>query len=373
MIFYGVLGKLCTKWLDDKNGTLQNELLQDSGDIISARPPRLIKEMAELVRPTPALAQLLADQKITLSKKLNAIRDFPALQEKLTTYFDEFGDRCLEELKLESPTLVDAPPLLSSIGGFALRVPAPVQKITPPKITLTNPFKKFLFSWVLKQTRARVRDRENLRFERTRVFGRVRQILRELGGRLSTDGQLDSPDDIFHLRLDEALAPFNHTANTQNLRGLVKARREEFANYRSQTAPPDRFSCRGPLHRQSTFTGEAQTSASSKGDFQGVGACAGIVRGPVRVVTNPREANLEPGEILVATQTDPGWVVLFPAASGLLVERGSLLSHSAIVARELQLPCIVSLTNITTTLKTGDFVEMNGKTGQVTLIDNPSK
>ena len=90
----------------------------------------------------------------------------------------------------------------------------------------------------------------------------------------------------------------------------------------------------------------------------------------MRVVTNPREAQLEPSEILVATQTDPGWVVLFPAASGLLVERGSLLSHSAIVARELQLPCIVSLSNITKTLTTGDQIEMNGKTGQVTLLNH---
>jgi len=87
-------------------------------------------------------------------------------------------------------------------------------------------------------------------------------------------------------------------------------------------------------------------------------------------VTTPREATLQPGEILVATQTDPGWVVLFPAAAGLLVERGSLLSHSAIVARELDLPCVVSLTNITTTLKTGDLVEMNGKTGEVTLLND---
>jgi len=339
MIFYGVLGKLCSNWLHDQNGTLQNELLQDSGDIISARPPRLIKEMAELVRPHPNLARLLADQKASRSSKLRAVRDFPALQKKLTAYLDEFGDRCLEELKLESATVVDDPgPLLSSIGGFALREPAPPQEVIPPKIKLTNPFKKLLFNWVLKHTRARIRDRENLRFERTRVFGRVRQILRELGGRLATDGQLDSPDEVFHLRLDEALATFNHTAITHNLRGLVAARREEFARYHDQPAPPDRFSCRGALHRQKTFTDETQTPTETEGDFQGVGACSGIVRGPVRVVTNPREASLEPGEILVATQTDPGWVVLFPAASGLLVERGSLLSHSAIVARELQLP-----------------------------------
>jgi len=78
--------------------------------------------------------------------------------------------------------------------------------------------------------------------------------------------------------------------------------------------------------------------------------------------------HLHQKEILVAQQTDPGWVVLFPAASGLLIERGSLLSHSAIVARELQIPCVVSISHVTTRLKTGDLVEMNGSTGQVTLL-----
>ena len=91
--------------------------------------------------------------------------------------------------------------------------------------------------------------------------------------------------------------------------------------------------------------------------------------GTVRVVLEPRGARLEPGEILVALQTDPGWVVLFPAASGLLVERGSLLSHSAIVSRELRLPCVVSLPQITTILKTGDRVEMNGSTGEVRILE----
>jgi pyruvate,water dikinase len=83
---------------------------------------------------------------------------------------------------------------------------------------------------------------------------------------------------------------------------------------------------------------------------------------------DPRGARLEQGEILVARQTDPGWVVLFPAAAGLLVERGSLLSHSAIVSRELRLPCIVSLPGITTLLKTGDLVEMDGATGIVRIL-----
>ena len=96
---------------------------------------------------------------------------------------------------------------------------------------------------------------------------------------------------------------------------------------------------------------------------RGLGCCPGVVRGRVRVVIEPRGVALEPGEILVAERTDPGWVMLFPAAAGLLVERGSLLSHSAIVARELGLPAVVSVAGLTNWLRTGDEVEFDGGSG----------
>jgi pyruvate,water dikinase len=75
------------------------------------------------------------------------------------------------------------------------------------------------------------------------------------------------------------------------------------------------------------------------------------------------------GEILVAERTDPGWVMLFPSASGLLVERGSLLSHSAIVAREMGIPSIVSIAGVTRWLKDGDWVELDGSSGVVRRVE----
>ncbi|NIP96767.1 MAG: phosphoenolpyruvate synthase, partial [Akkermansiaceae bacterium] len=127
----------------------------------------------------------------------------------------------------------------------------------------------------------------------------------------------------------------------------------------------------GPLHRHATFNATHDEEVDHGGESrQGVGACPGVVRGRVRVVTEPRGARLEAGEILVAQQTDPGWVVLFPAATGLLVERGSLLSHSAIVSREMNLPCVVSLRGLTAWLRTGDQVELNGSTGTVRKLNH---
>jgi pyruvate,water dikinase len=92
------------------------------------------------------------------------------------------------------------------------------------------------------------------------------------------------------------------------------------------------------------------------------------VRGAARVITDPRNASLRSGDILVAERTDPGWIMLFPSAAGLLVERGSLLSHSAIVAREMGIPAVVSLTGVTRWLRDGDLVELNGSTGVVVRL-----
>ncbi|HVO83172.1 MAG TPA: PEP-utilizing enzyme, partial [Syntrophobacteria bacterium] len=82
-------------------------------------------------------------------------------------------------------------------------------------------------------------------------------------------------------------------------------------------------------------------------------------------VRDPRRAEVTKGDILVAERTDPGWVMIFPAAAGLLVERGSLLSHSAIVAREMGIPAVVAIEGLTSWLHDGDWVEMDGAKGVV--------
>lgn len=373
MIFYGVLRSLCGKWAGDEAGTLQNELLLDCGEIISAEPPRRIVRMAALAAAVDGLPLVLVDPAVPVSRKLAAVREAPELALELEAYLTDFGDRCLEELKLESPTVRDDPgSLLSSIGAMAMRRSAGEDRVArgvePPDIGM---IRGVVFRYVLRQARARVRCRENLRFERTRLFGRVRAILRALGDRLHADGLLDDPRDVFYLELGEVLSLWDATGTTSDMANLSRCRRVEFAEYAMTPDPPDRFETRGPLHRYERFENTPPAEAV-EGSLVGSGACPGQVRGRVRVVLDPREARLEPGEILVARQTDPGWVVLFPAAAGLLVERGSLLSHSAIVSRELRLPCIVSLPGITELLKTGDWVEMDGAAGTVVIVHEPS-
>jgi len=243
-------------------------------------------------------------------------------------------------------------------------------KIQAVNLESLSPLKRRVFDWVLHQTRNRVRDRENLRFERTRLFGRVRQIVIGLGQRLFEQRRIAKTRDVFFLTISEVMGAYEDKQQTEQLGALVAARKRQQFSYTS--VPPDRFETRGPLERYRSFTSTAAVKDITEDVDQllGTGACPGIIRGRVRVVTDPRRAILQEGEILVAQQTDPGWVVLFPAASGLLVERGSLLSHSAIVARELHLPCIVSIPSITAILKTGDLVEMDGSKGTVRILQS---
>jgi pyruvate,water dikinase len=86
------------------------------------------------------------------------------------------------------------------------------------------------------------------------------------------------------------------------------------------------------------------------------------------VVADPRREALQTGEILVAERTDPGWIVVFPFAAGIIVEHGSVLSHTAIVAREMGVPTIVALQGATTWLHTGERVQLDGASGEVVKV-----
>ena len=376
MIHFGALQKLATKWCGDVAGTLQNDLVAGDGNIVSAEPARRIREMAAIAASDPSLVGDLTSG--NADRALAAVRRTPELAKRYDDYLARFGDRCLEELKLETETLDDDPALLLDAIGRAAGV-APTSTANERAdfrgdaerrafaALRGRPVRRWLFAIVLRQARARVRDRENLRFERTRVFGRVRRIFLELGKQFAALGMLADARDVFWLEVGEALGAVDGTATSVNLRALVDARRSEFAEYEATPAPPDRFETRGMVHQGRQWEQAVRpASALATGEQRaGTGCFPGVVRAVVRVVRDPRDAELRPGEIMVAERTDPGWVMLFPAAAGLLVERGSLLSHSAIVARELGIPAVVSMPGLTQWLATGDVVEMDGRAGTV--------
>jgi rifampicin phosphotransferase len=324
----------------------------------------------------------------SLAEIQEAIAHCQGLRDECTSYLEKFGERTFNELKLESLTLHDDPlPLYRGIaalarqysaetGGVGLHASSAGQRRLEShrrvEMALSgHPFRRFVFSWVLRHARRRVRDRENLRLERTRLFGRVRRIFLEIGRRLYAGNRLDDPRHVFLLAVDEVLAFAGGRSTTTDLRGLVAVRMQEFAEYREGPAPADRFETRGPAYIGNAFTAPPARAGVSLDERQGLGCCPGVVRGRVQVVADPAAVDLQRRSILVAEHTDPGWIMVFPSARGVLVQRGSLLSHAAIVARELGIPAIVSIPSLTTWLQTGDWVEMDGATGVVRRVAPP--
>lgn len=381
MIFYGVLRKLTARWVGEGEGSWQNDLLCAEGGMISAEPAKRVRELAALVAGDAAAVRVLAEGgRRAIERWLAANPRFRAGYE---AYLAKFGDRCLEELKLESLTLHDEPlTLLRSVGQLARRfgvaglaaesgTEARLRAAAEARVAAAlrgRPGRKVVFNWVLRQARARVRDRENLRFERTRLFGRVRRIFLELGRRLHAAGRLVEPRDVFFLTGEEVLGVVEGTTVTTELAALVAVRQQEFARFRARPAPADRFGTRGAVHLGNTFRAEKPLVVPEGDSLRGTGCCPGVVRARARVITDPRHAVIEMGEILVAPRTDPGWIMLFPSAAGLLVEHGSLLSHSAIVAREMGIPAIVSISGVTAWVQTGEWLEMDGATGVVRKV-----
>ncbi|OKH12520.1 PEP/pyruvate-binding domain-containing protein [[Limnothrix rosea] IAM M-220] len=382
MIFYGLLRTTTEKWCGDQTNSLHNALIASTENVVSAEPLKLMHEMAAELQALDI--EILA--KGSLKEIQQWLKKQPEFTLKYQVYLEKFGDRCLGELKLESPTLRDQPlslfrsiaqlaqiPNIKNTSNKSMQVEAEVTAFSTLK---NNIFKRFIFYWILKNTRRLIRNRENLRFERTKVFGLARRIFMQLGKRLSQINRLNSDEDIFYLEVEEIMGFVSGTATCQNLQGLVDLRRQEYQMYQQTSVPGDRFSTRGIVYQGNQFQASAPAEMPTSNLYQQGKSCAvGRAQGEVRIVKNPQQFlqqcshNAGAGYILVAESTDPGWVLLFPHAAGLLVERGSVLSHVAIVCRELGLPMITDLVGITQWLHDGDRVEIDGATGKIYKLE----
>ena len=390
MIFYGTLRKVVEKWVPNGSGALQNDLLCGEGGIESTEPTLAIIKMALMISTDSSFCEwVLSTPDKDLYKLLEESSDDnkSELYALVKDYLDKYGYRCMEELKLESLSLRDDPSVLFSLiknyvqieslnleemeerkQEIRMEAEREVYKAIKWKTTFLILPKKFVFNSILKLTRLLVKNRENMRFNRTKIFGLVRDLMNALGRKFNNEGFLGDPRDIYYLEIDDVIGFVQGTTTTPNLKELVQMRKKLYEEFLSEEPAPH-FLTQGPVFIGNDFKGSdtAQSMEVEEGSLMGIGCCPGIIKAPVQIVSSYLEGVDLKGKILVADRTDPGWVPLFPMSKGLLIQRGSLLSHSAIVARELGIPTIVGIDNLLNTLENGQTVTMDGSTGIVTL------
>jgi pyruvate,water dikinase len=212
---------------------------------------------------------------------------------------------------------------------------------------------------VLKLARERIPDRGRGKRAFLQSIDITRMAARRAGEHLVAAGLIDDRDDVFYLPEEELLRSGSGVD-----RGLVAARRERRALYQRLE------------FRETTWAGmpdvylAEEPGAAETGDepILGTGASAGVVEGLVRVVEDPAFTDVEPGEVLVAPTTDPSWCSIMFVSAALVVDMGGMLSHAAVVARELEIPCVVNTRDATRRLRTGDRVRVDGGTGRVEIL-----
>lgn len=186
----------------------------------------------------------------------------------------------------------------------------------------------------------------------------ARAAARRAGRLLVERGVLREVDDVFYLTVDELSAPV-----TADVQGVVELRKARRAEYLQLTIPPNWKGMPVP-----TRIG-AGARVLRPGDLvEGIGVSRGVVEGIARVVLDPDFMDVEPGEILIAPITDPSWCSIMFLSKALVVDLGGALSHAAIVARELGIPCVVNTEDGTSVIKTGDHIRVDGDKGTVELL-----
>lgn len=308
----------------------------------------------------------------------------PEFAAELAAFLDCYGHRGHYETYLRSPRWSEAPellleqlPALAEVDAGALHrrqqaaAAAAWQRIRRELPVWARPL-------IRAQVKAATRDsnrREAARSALIALLAAGRRLWLQIGERLVAEGALAAADEIFHLFPSELERYAEGHLTSGGLRARVAERQARFAQWQAMV-PEEWFrpEC-GDVAGDSEAAGAGRHApagadrpreASQGGVWRGVATGTGIVRGRVRRLRHPSEgAMLQPGEILVAPSTDPGWTPLFLKAAGLVVETGGYLSHAAIVAREFALPAVINLPGILDALGDGDEVEVDGLRGEV--------
>ncbi|GAA4354691.1 phosphoenolpyruvate synthase [Hymenobacter saemangeumensis] len=360
--------------LADPDEFLSRYFAAANAELASARPAHAMQAIAAgIAARHAALLPLLRELPANLPQRIRQAA--PDLFAAIYEYIQQYGDRSIGELKLETETMRTDPLLFykylrnylgAEAGAPAAAVPASAATwhaaASAELQALLRSHSAFFARRVwsgLRQLQAALARREELRLQRTRLFGMYRGLYRALGQRLAETGQLAAAADVFYLTEAEIARAAENPAS--RWAELVASRRQEFARYRAE-AVPSRVSLPGRVGR-----GAVAATGDGAASLRGTGCLPGRVEGELILITEPGDSLDVAGRIVAAPRTDPGWAALFPTCGGVLIERGSALSHSVILLRELGIPTIINIPGLCQRVQSGQLVAMDGGTGEVSL------
>jgi pyruvate,water dikinase len=296
------------------------------------------------------------------------------LQAGLADFLRAYGHRAVAEIDLGLPRWSEDPTYIIGVLANYLRLDNP--ELAPDvqfrkaeqeaeemmvdlarRATRKGRLRGALIGFFLRRARDLSGMREMPKFCIILLFARARELLWPVGEELAKTGRLESADDIFFVTLPEARAALAG----EDLRPLVRGRRAAYDQEMRRRRVPRILLSDGTEPEVEA----PDASGAADGILLGTAASGGVVTAKARVILDPADARLEPGEILVAPSTDPGWTPLFLTAGGLVMEMGGAMSHGAVVAREYGIPAVVGVPDATERIATGERITVDGSAGTV--------
>jgi pyruvate,water dikinase len=376
-------------------GSLHNSLLKAIPGLVSGEPVHRLWELSRLVRGSPALRALFDSDTPVILTGVRSDPRFAEFRAEFEEYLERWGFRCSAELMLTVPSFQEDPSALidtirsySRLGGESpaeslARQLAARREETRDMLRAMRwrpVFRSFpivtyapVLAVVLRWTQASIGFRERARLKQALLYSRCRRIVLALGDRLVDRGLLARSDDVFWLTVPELDELASGIAMLPaDVRALVELRHAAHARAASLSFPDSFTTHEGEylVSPPAPRIGENQTPITNyQLHHTGTGACGGRVTGRAAVLGDVGEASrIVPGDVLVTRQTDPGWAPVFFLISGLVIERGGMLSHGAIVAREFGIPCVVGVQDATRLIPEGRQVAVDGDRGEVHVL-----
>lgn len=339
--------------------------------ITSADQGYRLMELACLARKDKDAVQYLTGNNFDPISWEGRLPESSPFKKEFREFIKEFGHRAVYELDIINPRWKEDPSYLLDIIKSSMPTADPGQWKAQQK-------EKFERTWRevaekvppagLAEIKKGIRDaqegaavREMSKSVIVLALEPYRLMALELGKRFAQRGIIGEPGDIFYCTWPDLFAILSGDWDGAGLRTLV-ADRKESQREKEALAPPDVI-----MGEKQVFS---EPALSGSGDFlHGVAAAAGKASGTARPIRHPGEGNkLQPGDVLVAPSTDPGWAPLFLKACALVMETGGYLSHGSVVAREFGVPAVVNVRGAMSAIKDGEKIVVDGDEGKIFFL-----
>lgn len=367
MVFFGLLtDNLKKHGVEDADGLL-SDILSRQGNVESAEQTAMLLDIVSDIKADDKLSEQFLSGTFSPDSDLQ-------LAQKLTAYIDRFGARGMDELKLETVTVQEDPSFLYKTIENYLRIEQPQTEPPAPVNREGEIYSRYGFfgkryvKRLIKITKYFIRNRESLRLRRTYVYAIVRKIYLQIGKNLAADGLIEHYRDVFFLEKGE-IAAFTNGEDIGDLRALIRERKQSYEENKAKEVY-ERMYFYGEVKSENMLPvfSVQEVECTNDSVLRGTPGGGKAVEGVVKLVTEPTDADIN-GFILMAKRTDPGWTILFPMVKAIIIERGSVLSHSAVIAREMGIPLVVGVRGLTDRVPDGARVRVDGISGTIEILE----